>query len=145
LDAADHVDTALLAYAAKYASAFYGPFRDAVESTLSGDRRTYQQDPGNRRESMREVRLDLAEGADIVMVKPALAYLDVVADAAAVADRPVWAYQVSGEYAMVEAAAANGWLDRDAVVDETLLAVRRAGADAVVSYWATEVARRWRR
>ena len=144
LDGAGRTDVALLAYAAKYASAFYGPFRDAVDSTLSGDRRTYQQDPGNRREALREVRLDLAEGADIVMVKPALAYLDVLADVAAAADRPVWAYQVSGEYAMVEAAAANGWLDRDAVIDETLLAIRRAGADAVVTYWAVEAARRWR-
>ena len=145
LDGAGRPDVALLAYAAKYASAFYGPFRDAVDSALSGDRRTYQQDPGNRRESRREVRLDLAEGADIVMVKPAMAYLDVLADAAAVADRPVWAYQVSGEFAMVEAAAANGWLDRDAVIDETLLSIRRAGADAVVTYWAVEAARRWAR
>lgn len=145
LDGAGYLDTALLAYAAKYASAFYGPFRDAVDSTLAGDRRSYQQDPGNRRESVREVALDLAEGADIVMVKPALAYLDVLADTASAADRPVWAYQVSGEYAMVEAAAANGWLDRAAVIDETLLSIRRAGADTVVTYWATEYAQRWQR
>jgi porphobilinogen synthase len=145
LDDAGELDTALLAYAAKYASAFYGPFRDAVDSALTGDRRTYQQDPGNRRESVREVALDLAEGADIVMVKPALGYLDVLADTAAVSDRPVWAYQVSGEYAMVEAAAANGWLDRSAVVAETLLSIRRAGADAIVTYWATEFAQQWGR
>lgn len=145
LDRAGNLDTALLAYAAKYASAFYGPFRDAVDSALTGDRRTYQQDPGNRRESVREVALDLAEGADIVMVKPALGYLDVLADTAAVSDRPVWAYQVSGEYAMVEAAAANGWLDRSAVVAETLLSIRRAGADAIVTYWATEFAQQWGR
>ena len=142
LDAAGRTDVALLAYAAKYASAFYGPFREAVASTLVGDRRTYQQDPANRRESMREVALDLAEAADIVMVKPALSYLDVLSDVAAVSDRPVWAYQVSGEYAMVEAAAAAGWLDRDAVIDETLLSIRRAGGDTVVTYWAAEVARR---
>ena len=145
LDDAGELDTALLAYAAKYASAFYGPFRDAVDSALTGDRRTYQQDPGNRRESVREVALDLAEGADIVMVKPALGYLDVLADTAAVSDRPVWAYQVSGEYAMVEAAAGNGWLDRSAVVAETLLSIRRAGADAIVTYWATEFAQQWGR
>ncbi len=142
LDGAGRTEVALLAYAAKYASAFYGPFREAVASTLVGDRRTYQQDPANRREARREVALDLAEGADIVMVKPALSYLDVVADVAAMSDRPVWAYQVSGEYAMVEAAAAAGWLDRGAVIDETLLSIRRAGADAVVTYWAAEVARR---
>jgi porphobilinogen synthase len=140
LDGRGYEDTAVLAYAAKYASAFYGPFREAVDSTLDGDRRNYQQDPGNRRESVREVGLDLAEGADIVMVKPALGYLDVLADAAAVSDRPVWAYQVSGEYAMVEAAVAKGWLERPAVVAETLLSIRRAGADAVVTYWASEFA-----
>jgi porphobilinogen synthase len=142
LDSAGRHDTALLAYAAKYASAFYGPFRDAVDSALAGDRRSYQQDPGNAREARREVALDLAEGADIVMVKPAMAYLDVLAAAAAIADRPVWAYQVSGEYAMVESAAQLGRLDRDAMIDELLLCLRRAGADAVVTYWATEVARR---
>lgn len=140
LDAASHPDTALLAYAAKYASAWYGPFREAVQSTLTGDRRTYQQDPANAREAIREVDLDLAEGADIVMVKPAMGYLDVVAAVAARSDRPVWAYQVSGEYAAIEAAAANGWLDRDAVIRETVLGIHRAGADAVLTYWATELA-----
>ncbi|MEI2717532.1 MAG: porphobilinogen synthase [Candidatus Nanopelagicales bacterium] len=140
LDAAGHPDTALLAYAAKYASAWYGPFREAVQSTLTGDRRTYQQDPANAREAIREVDLDLAEGADIVMVKPAMGYLDVVAAVAARSDRPVWAYQVSGEYAAIEAAAANGWLDRDAVIRETILGIHRAGADAVLTYWATELA-----
>ncbi|BCJ66174.1 porphobilinogen synthase [Polymorphospora rubra] len=141
LDAAGHHDVAILAYAAKYASAFYGPFRDAVESTLEGDRRSYQQSPANLRESLREVELDVAEGADMVMVKPALPYLDVVA---AVRDRvevPVAAYQVSGEYAMVEAAAANGWLDRDRVMLETLTSIRRAGAQIILTYWAVEAAR----
>ncbi len=142
LDAAGHLDTVILAYAAKYASAFYGPFRDAVESTLAGDRRSYQQDPGNRREALREVRLDLAEGADIVMVKPALGYLDVLADVAAASDVPVWAYQVSGEFAMIEAAAARGWIDRDAAVLESLLSIRRAGADTILTYWASEYAPR---
>lgn len=140
LDEAGHLDTALLAYSAKYASAFYGPFRDAVESTLTGDRRTYQQDPGNAREALREVRLDLAEGADAVMVKPAMAYLDVVRAVAQIADVPVAAYQVSGEYAMVEAAAANGWLERERAILETLTAIRRAGADLVLTYWAVEAA-----
>ena len=143
LDNAGFTGTAILAYAAKYASAFYGPFRDAVDSTLAGDRQTYQQDPANGREALREIELDLAEGADIVMVKPALGYLDVLADAAAVSDRPVWAYQVSGEYSMVEAAAAAGWLHRDAVVRESLTSIRRAGADTVVTYWATEFAGRF--
>ncbi|HEX2362865.1 MAG TPA: porphobilinogen synthase [Jiangellaceae bacterium] len=132
---------AILAYAAKYASAFFGPFRDAVESTLTGDRRGYQQDPSNAREALREVRLDVAEGADIVMVKPAMSYLDVVARVRAAVDVPVAAYQVSGEYAMVEAAAANGWIDRDRVIAETLTSIRRAGADIVLTYWAAEVAR----
>lgn len=141
LDGAGFDDVALLAYAAKYASAWYGPFRDAVASTLDGDRRTYQQDPANRREALREVALDLAEGADIVMVKPALGYLDVLADVARISDRPVWAYQVSGEYAAIEAAAANGWLDRDAIIAESVLGIVRAGADAVLTYWATELAR----
>jgi porphobilinogen synthase len=145
LDAAGRQDVAILAYAAKYASAFYGPFRDAVESTLQGDRRTYQLDPANRREGAREVGLDLTEGADIVMVKPAMSYLDVLADTAAASSVPVWAYQVSGEYAMVEAAAANGWIDRDRAIDETLVSIRRAGADAVLTYWAIEVAERWAR
>ena len=141
LDEAGHIDVVLLAYAAKYASAFYGPFREAVDSQLSGDRRAYQQDPANRREGLREAQLDLDEGADILMVKPALSYLDVLSDVAAISDVPVWAYQVSGEYAMVEAAAANGWIERRRIVEETLLGARRAGADAVMTYWATEVAR----
>ncbi len=142
LDAAGHRDTGVLAYTAKYASAFYGPFREAVDSQLRGDRRTYQQDPGNVRESLRELALDLEEGADLVMVKPATAYLDVLRAVAEVSTVPVAAYQVSGEYAMVEAAAANGWLDRDRTILETLTSIRRAGADVVLTYWATEVARR---
>jgi porphobilinogen synthase len=145
LDAASRQDVAILAYAAKYASAFYGPFRDAVESQLQGDRRTYQLDAANRREGAREVALDVDEGADIVMVKPAMAYLDVLADTAATSPVPVWAYQVSGEYAMVEAAAANGWIDRERAIDETLTGIRRAGADAVLTYWAVEAAERWAR
>ena len=140
LDGRGFTDIAILAYAAKYASAFYGPFRDAVESTLTGDRRGYQQNPSNGREALREVRLDVAEGADIVMVKPALSYLDVVARVRAAVDVPVAAYQVSGEYAMVEAAAAEGWIDRDKVIAETLTSIRRAGADIVLTYWAVEVA-----
>ncbi|MDN4613644.1 porphobilinogen synthase [Leifsonia sp. F6_8S_P_1B] len=140
LDANGFTDIVILAYAAKYASGFYGPFREAVDSQLSGDRRAYQQDPANRREGLREARLDLDEGADILMVKPALSYLDVLSDVAQLSDVPVWAYQVSGEYAMVEAAAANGWIDRDRIIEETLVAARRAGADAVMTYWATEVA-----
>jgi porphobilinogen synthase len=140
LDDAGYPDVAVLAYAAKYASAFYGPFRDAVESTLSGDRRTYQQDPANRREALREVRLDVEEGADLVMVKPAMSYLDVLREVADVVDVPVAAYQVSGEYSMVEAAAAHGWIDRDRTILETLTSVHRAGADLVLTYWATEVA-----
>ena len=142
LDAAGHRDTGILAYTAKYASAFYGPFREAVESQLRGDRKTYQQDAGNVRESLRELALDLEEGADLVMVKPAMAYLDVLRAVAEVSDVPVAAYQVSGEYAMIEAAAANGWLDRDRTILETLTAIRRAGADVVLTYWATEVAAR---
>ncbi|SKB05758.1 porphobilinogen synthase [Aeromicrobium choanae] len=145
LDAAGHEDVVVLAYAAKYASAFYGPFREAVDSSLQGDRRTYQQDPGNRRESLRETLLDVEQGADIVMVKPAMSYLDVVADVRAIVDVPVAAYQVSGEYAMVEAAAAQGWIDRDRAIDESLLSIRRAGADIVLTYWAAEVARRLQR
>ncbi|WP_327029656.1 porphobilinogen synthase [Micromonospora sp. NBC_01740] len=140
LDAAGHQDVAVLAYAAKYASAFYGPFRDAVESALEGDRRTYQQDPANLRESLREVELDVAEGADMVMVKPALPYLDVVSAVRAAVDVPVAAYQVSGEYAMVEAAAANGWIDRERVMLETLTSIRRAGAQIILTYWAVEAA-----
>jgi porphobilinogen synthase len=144
LDADGRIDTALLAYSAKYASGFYGPFRDAVESSLVGDRRAYQQDPPNLDEALREVALDIAEGADLVMIKPALPYLDVlrrVADAAAGTGVPVAAYQVSGELAMVEAAAERGWLDRDRAVLETLTSIRRAGADVVVTYWAVDAAR----
>ncbi|SCF36961.1 porphobilinogen synthase [Micromonospora mirobrigensis] len=140
LDAAGHQDVAVLAYAAKYASAFFGPFRDAVESCLEGDRRSYQQDPANLRESLREVELDVAEGADMVMVKPALPYLDVVSAVRAAVDVPVAAYQVSGEYAMVEAAAANGWIDRERVILETLTSIRRAGAQIILTYWAVEAA-----
>jgi porphobilinogen synthase len=142
LDENGFLDVGILAYSAKYASAFYGPFREAVDSQLQGDRRSYQQDPANRREGLREATLDLAEGADIVMVKPAMAYLDVLADVAAVSDVPVWAYQVSGEYAMIEAAAAQGWIDRDRAILETLTGIRRAGAEAVLTYWAVEVASR---
>jgi porphobilinogen synthase len=133
--------TAILGYAAKYASAFYGPFREAVDSSLVGDRRSYQLDAGNRREGLREVLLDVEQGADIVMVKPAMSYLDVLADAAAVSPVPVWAYQVSGEYAMIEAAAANGWIDRRRAVEESVVSIKRAGADAMLSYWAVELAR----
>jgi porphobilinogen synthase len=140
LDQADFKDTSILAYAVKYASAFYGPFREAVESALEGDRRTYQQNPTNLREALREVELDIAEGADIVMVKPALPYLDVLAAVAAAVNVPVAAYQVSGEYAMVEAAAANGWLDRERVMLETLTSIRRAGAEVILTYWAQEAA-----
>ncbi|MFC4605156.1 porphobilinogen synthase [Rhodococcus kronopolitis] len=142
LDAAGHLDIGLLAYAAKYASAFYGPFREAVGSSLSGDRRTYQQDAANRRESLREVDLDLAEGADMVMVKPAMAYLDVLRETADRSSVPVAAYQISGEYSMITAAAQHGWIDRDAAIDESLLCIRRAGADIVLTYWASEVAGR---
>jgi porphobilinogen synthase len=145
LDAAGRSDVPILAYAAKYASAFYGPFREAVQSSLVGDRRSYQLDPANRREGLREVELDVAEGADIVMVKPAMSYLDVLADAAAVSPVPVWAYQVSGEYAMIAGAAANGWIDLDRTVDETLTSIVRAGADAVLTYFAVDAAERWAR
>jgi porphobilinogen synthase len=138
LDAAGFQDTTILGYAAKYTSALYGPFREAVDSSLTGDRRTYQQDPGNGREALRETRLDLAEGADVVMVKPA--FLDVVAAVAEVSDVPVAVYQVSGEYAMVEAAAANGWIDRRQAILESLTGCVRAGADIVLTYWAVEAA-----
>ena len=141
LDAEGFTDTLLLAYAAKYASAFYGPFREAVDSQLTGDRRTYQLDPGNRREGVREAVVDEEEGADIVMVKPAMAFLDVLREVRDTVHIPVWAYQVSGEYAMIEAAAANGWIDRRASILESLLSIRRAGADVVLTYWATEAAR----
>ncbi len=141
LDDAGHTDTALLAYAAKYASAFYGPFREAVESQLTGDRKSYQQDPANAMEALREVRLDVEEGADIVMVKPALPYLDIVSLVADEVDVPVAAYVVSGEYAMVEAAAAAGMIERERAILEVLTSVRRAGAGIIATYWATEAAR----
>jgi porphobilinogen synthase len=140
LDTAGHTDAVILAYAAKFASAFYGPFREAVSSSLSGDRRTYQQDPGNAREALHEIELDIAEGADIVMVKPAMGYLDVVAAAADISPVPVAAYQISGEYSMISAAAANGWIDGRAAALESLTGIRRAGADIVLTYWAADVA-----
>jgi porphobilinogen synthase len=133
-------DTVILAYAAKYASAFYGPFREAVQSSLQGDRRTYQQDPANIVESLREIDLDIAEGADLVMVKPAMSYLDVVAAAAERASVPVAAYQVSGEYSMIEAAAAQGWIDRRAAAMESLTSIRRAGAQVILTYFALDAA-----
>ncbi|MDQ3177590.1 MAG: porphobilinogen synthase [Actinomycetota bacterium] len=138
LDAAGHIDTAILAYAAKYASALYGPFRDAVDVQIAdgGDRRGYQQDPRNAREALVEVGEDVDQGADIVMVKPAVAYLDVIADVRASVDVPVAAYHVSGEYAMLQAAAANGWIDHDAVALELLTSIKRAGADLVLTYLA---------
>ncbi len=142
LDAAGHHQAAILAYAAKYASAFYGPFREAVDSSLRGDRKTYQQDHARSvREALAETALDVAEGADVVMVKPALPYLDIVAAVADASPVPVAAYQVSGEYTMVEAAARNGWLDRDRVMLETLTAIRRAGASMILTYWALDAAR----
>ena len=141
LDAEGYQDVAVLAYSAKYASAFYGPFREAVGSSLRGDRRTYQQDPANLRESLREVRLDLEEGADMVMVKPAMSYLDALRQTAEISDVPVAAYQVSGEYAMISAAAERGWIDHDPAVMESLLSIRRAGADIVLTYWALHAAR----
>lgn len=140
LDEAGHQDTGILAYTAKYASAFYGPFREAVGSSLEGDRKSYQQDPANAREALRELELDVAEGADLVMVKPAMAYLDILRQVADASPVPVVAYQVSGEYAMVEAAAANGWIDRERMILETLTSIRRAGAEQILTYWAVEVA-----
>jgi porphobilinogen synthase len=140
LDAEGFTDTAVLGYAAKYASAFYGPFREAVQSSLVGDRRTYQLDSGNRREGLREAQLDIDEGADIIMVKPAMSYLDVLADVAAMSPIPVWAYQISGEYSMIQAAAANGWIDRRSAIIESVTGIRRAGADAVLTYFAVELA-----
>ncbi len=140
LDAAGHADVAILAYAAKFASAFYGPFREAVSSSLQGDRRTYQQDPGNIREAVHEIELDIDEGADMVMVKPAMSYLDVVRAAADISPVPVAAYQISGEYSMICAAAANGWIDLQAAALESLTGIRRAGADIVLPYWAADVA-----
>ncbi|MDO4665687.1 MAG: porphobilinogen synthase [Actinomycetaceae bacterium] len=143
LDANGYTDVAIMAYSAKYASAFYGPFREAVDCSLQGDRKTYQQDPANRREGLREALLDIDEGADIVMVKPAGYYLDVLADVAAASPVPVAAYQVSGEYAMVEAAAANGWVERERIIPESITAIARAGADIVLTYWAHEYAQKW--
>jgi porphobilinogen synthase len=144
LDGAGFVETAILAYAAKYASALYGPFRDAVDVTITGggDRKGYQQDPANRREARAEVALDVAEGADMVMVKPALAYLDVISDVRNRVDVPVAAYHVSGEYAMVKAAAERGWIDGDAVAMEHLTSIKRAGADIILTYLAGEIAER---
>lgn len=142
LDEAGHQDVALFAYTAKYSSAFYGPFREAVASSLEGDRKTYQQDPANGREALRELALDLEEGADMVMVKPGMPYLDVLRDVAERADVPVGAYQISGEYAMIEAAAEKGVIDRDAAIMETLTGFKRAGASMILTYWATEVARK---
>jgi porphobilinogen synthase len=145
LDGAGFGEVAICAYSAKYASAFYGPFREAAEGAPQfGDRASYQQDPASPDEALREVQLDVDEGADIVMVKPALAYLDIVSKVSAAVRLPLAAYQVSGEYAMIEAAAANGWLDRDRVIMETLTAIHRAGADIILTYWATEAARRLR-
>ncbi|AKT51194.1 porphobilinogen synthase [Arsenicicoccus sp. oral taxon 190] len=140
LDDAGRTDTILLAYAAKYASGYYGPFREAVASSLQGDRATYQQDPANFTESLRETRLDIEEGADMVMVKPALPYLDVLAAVAAESTVPVSAYQVSGEYAQIEAAAAQGWIDRERVALESLTSIHRAGAAQILTYYATEAA-----
>jgi porphobilinogen synthase len=142
LDQAGQHEVGIFAYAAKYASSFYGPFRDAVESELQGDRRAYQQDWRNRREATKEILLDIEEGCDIVMVKPALAYLDIISDAAALSTRPVAAYVVSGEYAMIELAAKHGLLNRDLAIDEALGAVRRAGATIICTYWAVEWAYR---
>jgi len=142
LDGVGFQDVGVLAYAAKFASAFYGPFRDAVDVTIAGggDRRGYQQDPANAREALAEVQLDLAEGADMVMVKPALSYLDVLHQVASFADVPVAAYQVSGEYAMLVNAAIAGAIDRRAAVFETLTSIKRAGADLILTYFAAEVA-----
>ncbi|NWN88348.1 MAG: porphobilinogen synthase [Micrococcaceae bacterium] len=141
LDAAGHTNTAILAYSAKYASAFYGPFREAVDSALTGDRKTYQMDSANRTEAMFETELDIEEGADMVMVKPAMSYLDILRDVANMSTVPVAAYQISGEYAMIEAAAANGWIEREPAMLESLTAIRRAGAQNILTYYATEAAR----
>lgn len=142
LDAGSFADVAILAYSAKYASALYGPFRDAADVTIAGggDRRGYQQDPRNAREALEEIRLDIAEGADMVMVKPAMTYLDVITRAREIVDIPLAAYQVSGEYSMIKAAGANGWIDADAVALEQLTAIRRAGADLIITYFAGELA-----
>jgi len=141
LDAAGYRDVAIMAYSAKYASAFFGPFRDAVGSSLTGDRRTYQQDPANARESLLEAQLDIEEGADFVMVKPALPYLDILSQIAEISPVPVAAYQVSGEYAMLQAAGRNGWIDLDATMMESLLSIKRAGADQILTYFAIDAAR----
>jgi porphobilinogen synthase len=142
LDEAGFDDTAILSYAVKYASAFYGPFRDAAESApKSGDRKSYQMDPANLREALREAKLDEREGADILMVKPALAYLDVISKVRAATDLPVAAYNVSGEYSMIKAAGAKGWIDEKAVMMETLLSIRRAGADLILTYFAKAAAK----
>ncbi|MCI6206734.1 MAG: porphobilinogen synthase [Corynebacterium glucuronolyticum] len=142
LDENGFEDIAIMAYSAKYASAFYGPFREAVDSSLKGDRKTYQQDPRNFRESIKEIELDIAEGADMVMVKPGLPYLDVLAAVAEMSTVPVASYQVSGEYAMIEAAAANGWIDRDRIIMESLSSIKRAGADQILTYYAVEAAKK---
>ncbi len=142
LDQAGHEDVAVLAYTVKYASAFYGPFREAVGSSLQGDRKTYQQDAAGTRDALRELALDLQEGADMVMVKPAGPYLDILAKVAEASDVPVAAYQISGEYSMIEAAAQRGWIDRDAAILESLTGIKRAGAQIILTYWATEVARK---
>ncbi|MEU5002562.1 porphobilinogen synthase [Streptomyces sp. NPDC021622] len=141
LDQTGHEDVSILAYTVKYSSAFFGPFREAVGSSLKGDRKTYQQDPANARESLRELALDLEEGADMVMVKPAGPYLDILARVADAVDVPVAAYQISGEYAMIEAAAERGWIDRDKAIMESLTGIKRAGANMILTYWATEVAK----
>ncbi|MGH9508736.1 MAG: porphobilinogen synthase [Terriglobales bacterium] len=142
LDAAGQLHTPILSYAAKFASAFYGPFREAADSAPQfGDRRSYQMDPANRRQAMREIELDLEEGADMIMVKPALPYLDVIAEARTRFDAPLAAYQVSGEYAMIEAAAQNGWIDRERIILESLTSIRRAGADMILTYYAKDAAR----
>ncbi|WP_022871163.1 porphobilinogen synthase [Yaniella halotolerans] len=141
LDAAGHINVAILAYSAKYASAFYGPFREAVDSALTGDRKTYQMDSANRTEAILETELDIQEGADMVMVKPAMSYLDILRDVANMSPVPVAAYQISGEYAMIEAAAANGWIEREPAMLESLTAIRRAGAQNILTYYATEAAR----
>ncbi|QGN58332.1 porphobilinogen synthase [Nostocoides sp. HKS02] len=139
LDAQGFTDTLILAYAAKYTSGLYGPFREAVQSSLEGDRATYQQDPANATEALRELELDIAEGADIVLVKPAMPHLDIVAAAAAMSPVPVAAYQISGEYSMIEAASANGWIERDRAILESLLNIRRAGAQIILTYYALDV------
>ncbi|MFC8131074.1 porphobilinogen synthase [Streptomyces sp. NPDC057302] len=141
LDQVGHEDVSILAYTVKYSSAFFGPFREAVGSSLKGDRKTYQQDPANARESLRELALDLEEGADMVMVKPAGPYLDILAKVADSVDVPVAAYQISGEYSMIEAAAERGWIDRDKAIMESLTGIKRAGANMILTYWATEVAK----